>query len=151
MQIALESPEQPDVVQLIARLDEYQSGLYPAESNHLLDLASLKQPHVLFAVARDNAGLALGCGAVVLQRDFSELKRMFVLPGLRGRGIGNAILGFLEAAAIQRGSALLMLETGIRQVEALRLYERAGFQRCGPFGDYADDPLSVFMRKKVSG
>ena len=60
MHITLESPDQPDVVELIAELDAYQRSLYPSESTHLLDLASLKQAHVLFVVARDNERRAVG-------------------------------------------------------------------------------------------
>jgi putative acetyltransferase len=150
MPIALEPPDQPDVLQLIAELDAYQTALYPAESNHLLDIASLKQPQVLFAVARDPQGAALGCGAVVLAGEFGELKRMYVPPRFRGQGVAKALMQFLEAEAAQQGCTQLRLETGISQPEALGLYAAAGYQRCGPFGAYADDPLSVFMQKHVA-
>ena len=73
-----ESPDQPDVRRLIDELDAYQQSLYPAESNHLLDLSSLMQPNVHFAVARGAQGEALGCAAVVLMDGFAEIKRMFV-------------------------------------------------------------------------
>jgi putative acetyltransferase len=66
MVFAFESPDQPDVIALIADLDAYQDTLYPPESRHTVDLASLKRPDVLFAVARDSEGLAIGCGAIVL-------------------------------------------------------------------------------------
>ena|SRR5438034_582609 len=67
MHVAIESPDQPEVVELIAELDAYQRSLYPPESTHLLDLASLKQPNVLFVVARDAEHQAVGCGAIVLE------------------------------------------------------------------------------------
>ena len=70
MRIAFELPDQPEVIALIAELDAYQATLYPPESCHSLDLASLKQPNVLFAVARDAAGAAMGCGAVVLGSEY---------------------------------------------------------------------------------
>lgn len=130
MPIALESPDQPEVIALIAELDAYQDGLYPPESRHALDLISLMPPNVLFLVARDDSGSALGCGAMVLQDDYGEIKRMYV--SLRGRGC-----------------ELARLETGPYQPEALRLYESAGYQRRGPFGAYRDDPLSVFMEKRL--
>ncbi len=63
MQLAFESPDQPDVVALITELDAYQDSLYPPESRHALDLSVLVQPHVLFAVARDETRQAVGCGA----------------------------------------------------------------------------------------
>ena len=86
MHATLESPDQPDVIALIAELDAYQDTLYPPESRHALDLASLKQASVLFVVARDEAAQAIGCGAVVLGAEGGELKRMYVHP--RGRGQG---------------------------------------------------------------
>ncbi len=149
MQIAFESPDQPDVVAMIAALDAYQDALYPAESRHALALEVLVQPHVLFAVARDAAGRALGCGAVVLESQAGELKRMFVSPPARGQGVAGRLLALLERAAAVRGCRVLRLETGPYQPEALALYARHGFQRCGPFGDYRDDPLSVFMEKHL--
>ncbi|HDR9185815.1 TPA: GNAT family N-acetyltransferase, partial [Burkholderia vietnamiensis] len=96
MTIALESPDQPDVIALIADLDAYQDTLYPPESRHALDLASLKQSNVLFAVARDIEGQAIGCGAIVVGPDFGELKRMYVSPRGRGQGIAKQLIAFLE-------------------------------------------------------
>ena len=149
MHIALEHPAQPDVVALIDELDAYQKPLYPPESHYGIDINALSQPNVLFAVARDDAQRAAGCAALVIGADHGELKRMFVRPQHRGSGIAQALLAFLEARAIAQGCTLLMLETGIHQHEALAFYARAGFERCGPFGDYPDDPFSVFMRKQV--
>jgi putative acetyltransferase len=147
--IAFESANQPEVIALIAELDAYQDSLYPPESRHALDLTALTQPNVLFAVARDAAGRAVGCGAIVLNAEFGELKRMFVSPCARGQGLAQRLLARLEAEAIVRGCGLLRLETGPCQPEALGLYARCGYARCGPFGGYADDPLSVFMEKQL--
>lgn len=151
MTIAFESPDQPDVIALIADLDVYQDTLYPPESRHALDIASLKQANVLFAVARDSEGKAIGCGAIVLNPEFGELKRMYVSPRGRGHGIARKLIGMLEARAIDSGCKLLKLETGPYQHEALALYASAGYERRGPFGDYTDDPLSVFMQKHILG
>src|SRR5690349_8480998 len=96
MNVALESPDQPEVIALIAELDAYQDALYPPESRHALELSSLKKPNVLFAVARDESHRALGCGAVVLNPEFGELKRMYVSPQSRGQGIGLRLIAFLE-------------------------------------------------------
>lgn len=149
MQLALESPDQPDVIKLIDELDAYQRSLYPAESCHLLDLASLKQSNVLFAVARDRDHLAIAIGAVVIQPAYGELKRMYVHPRGRGQGVAKTILAMLEQKAIESGCAILMLESGPFQHAALSLYENSGFKRCGPYGDYENDPLSVFMKKQI--
>lgn len=147
--IRLETPDQPDVTQLIAELDEYLATLYPPESNHLLDIAALTRPNVLFAVARDDDGKVVGCGAMVLNAGFGEIKRMFVRPQCRGTGIAKRLLALLEQAAAGRGYALFMLETGIHQPEAVGLYARAGYLLRGPFADYKEDPLSVFMYKQL--
>lgn len=147
--IALERPDQPEVVALIDELDAFQKPLYPPESHHGIPIDALMQPHVLFAVAREE-GEAIGCGAVVLGDGFGELKRMFVRPSLRGRGVAQGLLAFLESSARERGFALMRLETGVSQPEALRLYERAGYARRGPFGHYGPDPLSVFMEKSLA-
>ena len=149
MHIALESVDQRDVIQLIDDLDAYQAPLYPPESNYLLDIESLKATNVLFAVARDEEGIAIGCGAVMLLDGYGELKRMFVPPAQRGRGVAKAIITYLEIRAVQRQCHLLRLETGIYQPEAYGLYVRVGYKSRGPYGDYPDDPLSVFMEKIV--
>ena len=150
LRVALEPVDQPDVVALIADLDAYQAPLYPAESNHLLDIETLMQPNVLFAVARDADGRALGCGAVVLLDGYGELKRMFVRPEQRGLGVAKQLIRFLEGEAAQVSCNVLRLETGIRQPEALGLYARAGYERRARYGDYPDDPLSVFMEKRIA-
>jgi putative acetyltransferase len=151
MRARLESPDQPEVIRLIAELDAYQDTLYPPESRHALDLASLKQPNVLFAVARHPDGHAAGCGAIVLGEEYGEVKRMYVDPDCRGQGLARQIFSLLEGSAIDRGCRLLMLETGPSQPEAIAFYERCGFSRTSPFGSYRDDPLSVFMRKAIAG
>ncbi|KWB20082.1 GNAT family N-acetyltransferase [Burkholderia cepacia] len=150
MTIAIESPDQPDVIALIADLDAYQDTLYPPESRHALDIASLNQSNVLFAVARDSDGKAIGCGAVVLNPEFGELKRMYVSPQGRGRGVARKLMALLESRAIDLGCTLLTLETGPCLHEALALYASAGYQRRGPFGGYTNDPLSVFMQKPLA-
>jgi putative acetyltransferase len=78
---------------------------------------------------------------------YGELKRMYVPPESRGKGLGAALLGFLEQQAVAHDCRLLRLETGIRQPDALRLYARAGYVECAPFGEYRPDPNSVFMEK----
>ena len=149
MHIALESPDQADVIALIAALDAYQDTLYPPESRHALDLVSLKQPNVVFVVARDATRRAIGCGAIVLHAAQGELKRMYVAPAARGQGAAKAILALLETQARAAGCRLLRLETGPYQPEALHLYAQCGYRRCAVFAPYRDDPLSVFMQKTL--
>ena len=150
MQIAFETPDQPDVHDLIAELDAYLYSLYPPENVYALDIASLLHPSVLFAVIRDAAGVAVGCGAIVVKPAYGEIKRMYLRPAARGRGAAGQLIETLEARAAEHGCHTFMLETGPTMPEALKLYQRLGYQVCGPFGDYPDDPLSVFMQKTVA-
>jgi len=147
MDIKLESPDQPEVAALIDQLDAYQLSLYPPECVYALDMNSLLQPNVLFAVARNTDGAAVGCGAIVVTPEFGEVKRMFVHPLARGQGVAQRMLGMLETEALARGCRRFMLETGPSQPEAIGLYRRLGYRVRGPYGDYPDDPMSVFMEK----
>ncbi len=145
-----EDPGSADARSLVAQLDQYLVQLYPPESNHLLSIESLRQPNVTFLVARVE-GQAAGCGAFVNQPgDYAEIKRMFVLPPFRGMNLGRRILAELERLIRAAGLSIARLETGIAQSEALRLFERSGYRRRGPFGEYRDDPLSVFMEKSLA-
>ena len=150
MQIAIENPNQPDVIQLIDDLDAYQKPLYPPESHYGIDIAALSAANVLFAVARDEAGTAIGCAAIVIEPEYGELKRMYVRPENRGQGIAGKLLAFLEAEAMDKGCAMFRLETGVSQPEALSFYARSGYARRERFGRYPDDPLSVFMQKDAA-
>ena len=147
--IRKERPDQPDVMRLIEALDALMVSLYPPASNHLLDIAALCDPAVTFLVARC-AGEAVGCGALLNDpRGWGEVKRMFVQPEQRGKRLGARMLSRLEDVAQAAELPLLRLETGIHNKDALALYRRAGFVECEPFGDYAPDPLSVFMEKRA--
>jgi putative acetyltransferase len=147
--INAETPDQPEVRDMLARLDAYCAALYPAESNHLLDVASLMQGDVLFLVARDVDGAAVGCAALVNRQAYGEVKRMFVDERRRGLGTGRKLLEHLVMFARMSGLSVLRLETGIHQPEAIGLYERMGFERRAPFGDYREDPLSLFMELRL--
>jgi putative acetyltransferase len=135
---------------LIAELDACQESLYRPVGRHPLDTTALTQPNVLFAVARDVAGCAAGCGAVALSPGFGEIKRMYVHPQHLGQGIAACLLARLEGEAFALGCPQLKLETGPLQPEALALFARSGYERRGPFGKYADDPLGVFMHKRIA-
>lgn len=149
MQVQLEAPSQPEVISLIEELDAYQDTLYPAEARYALDLTTLEQTNVLFAVARDSEGVAVGCGALVLDGEAAELKRMYVRPSHRGKGVAAKVLIKLEVEAANRDCFFLQLETGPFQPEALAFYKKYGFQVCGAFGVYPEHPLSVFMEKRL--
>ncbi len=147
--IRADDPASPAARDLIGRLDRLLSSLYPAESNHLPPVESLRQPNVTFLAASVD-GEVVGCGAFVNRSgEYAEIKRMFVLPEFHGLKIGRRILEELENHARASGLALARLEAGVHQPEALELYEKAGYRRRGPFGDYSEDPLSIFMEKKL--
>src|SRR5262245_25212782 len=145
----IEDPASPEARKLIEQLDGYLTGLYPAESNHLLPVDALRQPNVTFLTASVDGAVA-GCGAFVNQDgEYAEIKRMFISPEFRGLKLGRRILEELETLARASGLELARLETGVHQTEALLLFEKAGYQRRGPFGDYSEDPLSIYMEKKL--
>jgi putative acetyltransferase len=147
--VAPESADQPEVHALLRQSDAYHAALYPAESNHLVDVATLSAPNVRFLVAR-RGGIAVGCGALILGVDGdAELKRMFVVPEARGQRIGSRILDALEAVAKAENVRIIRLETGVRQPESLALYRRHGYTERGPFGSYQRDPLSTFFEKWI--
>ena len=149
--VAIEAVDQPEAIALIAELDAHLEPLYPPESRHGLKLEALRAPNILFALARDDRGSAHGCGAVALLPEYAELKRMYVRPESRGRGIADSIVQFLERQAVGRGYDSVVLETGIRQLAALSFYERLGYVRRGPFGNYRADPLGIFMERRIDG
>lgn len=147
--ISTESPRQPDIVRLVEELDAYLTGLYPPESNHLLDIETLARPDIRFLVARLD-GAAMGCVALRVDPEgWGEVKRLYVPPRARGLGLGRRLLADLEAQARRERLTLLRLETGIHQPEALGLFRATGFREIAAFGDYAPDPLSVFMEKTL--
>ncbi|KIP99294.1 GCN5 family acetyltransferase [Agrobacterium tumefaciens] len=147
--IKLEPPRQPEVLRLMDLSNAYMASLYPAESNHMVDVDTLEKPTVSFFVAR-NEGQIVGCCAVVEAGDGTgEIKRMFVDPQARGLKIGLLMMD----AIIARGQALrlnaIRLETGISQPEAIGLYRKAGFIEIEAFAPYKPDPLSMFMELKL--
>jgi putative acetyltransferase len=149
MIINTETPDQPEVRAMLDKLDAYCAALYPAESNHLLDIDALLAGDVLFLVARDIDGAAVGCAALANRGAYGEVKRMYVDEARRGLGTGKKLLEHLAMFARMSGLGELKLETGIHQPAAIALYERFGFTGCAPFGDYRPDPLSLFMEKRL--
>jgi putative acetyltransferase len=147
--ITAESPLQDDIRALLAQSDAFAQALYPPKSNHLVSAEELVAEGVHFVVARA-AGTIVGCGALRKNPPEGEVKRMFVTAQARGLGVGAAILAALEAVARAEGIAVLRLETGIHNLAALQLYNRAGYVERHAFPPYGPDPLSVFMEKQLS-
>ncbi len=142
-----------DVRVLIGGLDQELSAEYAPEQRHGLALGAIFAPNIRFFLARLD-GAAVGCGGVAFFADFAEVERMFVRDVARGRGVAQALLARIEEEASDSGFSLLRLETGARQIAALRFYKRAGFQICAAFGAYATMApqaiaTSVFLQKQL--
>ncbi len=139
---------------LIGLSDAYMAALYPAESNHLESVAALAQDNVMFLGCHIDGQLA-ACGAVKIlfddqaQLSYGEIKRVFVLDEFRGKGLSKLIMRALEDHLLAHDIHVARLETGISQPEALGLYFRLGYVERAAFGDYDEDPLSVFMEKSL--
>ena len=121
-------------------------------SSHALDLAGLRAPEVTFWSAWEGDAV-LGIGALKrLSAEHGEVKSMYTVEAARGRGVGAALLQRIMAAARARGLRRLSLETGSWPyfLPARALYARHGFVESGPFGEYTEDPNSVFMTVELS-
>jgi len=123
----------------------------PPESIHALDLDKLKQPEIIFWSVWQGEELA-GCGALKRLSDtHAELKSMRTARSFRGRGLGTLILEHILREARTRGFRRVSLETGSMDffAPARALYAKHGFEVCGPFEGYWDDPNSVFMSREI--
>lgn len=146
--IVRERPDSVEAKALIRELDDYLGPLYPPTSQHGLSVAALIAEKVDFFVLRCG-NVAVGCGGVKFYEEYAEIKRMYVRPSFRGKGLAKRMLAHLEAHAVRAGIFLLRLETGIRQPEAQGLYEALGYRIRPPFGEYSEDPLSLFFEKDL--
>jgi len=147
--IAEEAPDSPEARELLQQSDEFAASLYPPENRYPIDVPELLAKSARFFVARRD-GVAVGCMALVRTGpDKGELKRCFVAASARGQGVGGALLLMAEAAAREQKMRAIQLETGNLNQAALRLYRGSGFHDRGPFGDYPDNGVSVFLEKTL--
>ncbi len=147
MKIEIDDLSRPAIHELLREHLRSMHELSPPESVHALDIEKLRRPDITFWSAREGDTL-LGCGALLeLDRKHGEVKAMRTPEARRRTGAGRALLMHIIETARARGYERLSLETGSMAAftPAHRLYESAGFARTGPFGDYADDPNSIFM------
>jgi putative acetyltransferase len=141
----------PVAQELIGALNAELERLYPEEgANHFrLDADEVAPGRGAFVVARLD-GRPVACGAVrSTDAGTAEIKRMYVDPGIRRRGVARALLARLEDEARALGARRVVLETGVRQPEAIALYAAFGYATIAPFGEYANTPLSVCMGKEL--
>jgi putative acetyltransferase len=152
-----ERADHPQVVALLGALDAYLATLYAPQDNHILTIDELLAPEVsLFAAWRGDC--VVGTGALRRMAGeaetggaaYGEVKRMYVEPSSRGQGIAWRLLATLEQTLRAQRFGWALLETGRDQREAVRLYERSGYERCGAFAGYADNGLSLFYAKALA-
>jgi putative acetyltransferase len=123
----------------------------PPKSIHALPIEGLRKPEITFWSAWENGEL-LGCGALKeLDSQHGEIKSMRTSSRHRRKGVAKALLEYIIGEAARRGYRRLSLETGSLEAfePARQLYARAGFTFWAPFGDYIEDPNSVFMTKEL--
>lgn len=142
-------PRDPQATALLQASHALMQELFPAESNHFLGIDALCQPEIAFFVAKTGDDI-IATGALANKGEYGEIKSMFTAPAARGTGAATKILSEIETHARAQNLPHLMLETGNSLHAAHRLYERAGFTRRGRFGDYPEDPLSIFMEKPLT-
>jgi putative acetyltransferase len=139
----------PRIVDLLGEHLRDMARHSPPESIHALDLDGLRRPELSFWTVWDGDHL-LGCGALKqLDAGHGEIKSMRTANAHRRRGVAATMLRHLLHEAAVRAYRRLSLETGSMAAfePARRLYARFGFDFCGPFDGYVDDPNSVFMTR----
>lgn len=141
-------PLDPGPKALLEQSHQLMVQLFPPEENYFLGFDALCTPEVHFIIARER-DTVLGTGAMVNKGDYGEIKSMFTSDAARGKGVAAALLRALEDHARGEGLPVLQLETAESLAAAVRLYERNGFTRCGRFGDYAANEVSVYMEKPL--
>ena len=146
IRIVRTNSDNPDFHKLTAQLDEELCRIYDTKQE---DYAAFNLitglPTVVLAY---NNQEPVGCGCFKSNdTDTIELKRMFVLPAFRGKGIASKIVGELETWGAEQGKSTAILETGNKQPEAIALYTKLGYEVTEKFGVYIDMPLSVCMKK----
>ena len=151
LRIEVDDVTRPEV---IALLEEHLANMYeitPAEHVFALDVTKLRAPDITFWSVWEGDTL-VGCGALrELDATHGEVKSMRTPKGMRRRGAGRAVLERIVATARERGYEVLSLETGSHPAfgAAQALYRSFGFDYCGPFGDYEENPSSVFMTLRL--
>jgi len=143
--IALESPREPDSIEMLDRSCAYIRDLYPADRHHTYHLDELEDDGLFFLMRHERQ--IIGCGAIV-RRSWNEVefKHIFIDEAVRGLGFGRTLLAHMEAETLYRGVQRMILETGNKQPAAYGLYKRCGYRECLP---YVAKPLrhAIFMEK----
>ena len=152
MRIAVADLSGPEIADLLAEHMNDMRATSPPESVHALDLEGLRHASVTLWCVQDGTELVAVGALKELDPTHGEIKSMRTSGRHRGRGIASKLLQHIADEARRRGMSRLSLETGSQPffAPARALYARHGFVPCGPFGDYTDDPNSVYMTREVS-
>jgi len=146
----------PDAIRLIEEVQAEYVVRYGGPDETPLDPLMFEPPAGSFFVGyADGVPVATGAwrrsGVVALGTNrTAEIKRMYVVPAARGRGVARLMLAHLEQSAAEHGFEALVLETGINQPEAIGLYETGGYVPVPPFGHYRDSPLSRCYARRLT-
>jgi GNAT superfamily N-acetyltransferase len=150
IEFRIQSPSTAAAVALVAELDSELAATYPGYPVNGIDAAAFDAGNGVFVLGFVD-GEPVATGAFRPYEDAAEIKRMFVRPSHRGRGLSSLMLQFLEREAWRRGYRRGLLETGTKQIAAVGLYESAGWCETAPFGDYAANPSSRCYGKAFEG
>ena len=145
--------DSPDAASLCTAQQAEMLELYEGEADigPAREAAMFIEPHGVFLVLRDDDDRAVGCGGIARFDDTrGEVKRMYVVPEARGRGLGRRLLEELEGEARRLGYACVVLETGDRQQEAVGLYESTGYERIPCYPPYDLRELSICYEKRLT-
>lgn len=145
--------DSPEAVSLCIAQQAEMLELYEGEADigPAREASMFVEPHGVFLVLRDDDDRAVGCGGIARFDDTrGEVKRMYVVPEARGRGLGRRLLEELEGEARRLGYASVVLETGDRQQEAVGLYESTGYERIPCYPPYDSRELSICYEKRLT-
>ena len=147
MQIVLDDLTSIEIMEFLKE-HLFEVSLYlPPESIHVIDIGSLQKPNITFWSIWDKSRI-VGCGALKeLNPKHAEIKSMRIALTHRKKGVASRLLKYIIDEARKRNYSQLSVETGSMDafLPARRLYMKHGFQYCEPFGEYIEDPNSVFM------
>ncbi|MFS1513771.1 GNAT family N-acetyltransferase [Chengkuizengella sp. SCS-71B] len=149
IRVEIVEPNHPDLQLLISKLDSELSKKYPPEAIFTIDFDKPNISETIFSIAYYGQ-IPVGCGAIrPLEKNVIELKRFYVDSTYRNKGIASKILNFLEGKAKELQYEVIKLETGVKQVEAISLYKKHGYNEIEAFGEYIHSKSSLCFGKKL--